>query len=81
MAIIFKGNFILRGQFQGTIFLRGNYPRGQLSGGGAIMQGAIIPGAIFLGVNCPRTSLYALSFKTGIFMPFASSFNAANQLM
>ena len=66
----FQGKFYFEGAISGD-----NFPQRQLS------SGAIIPGAIFLGVNCPRTILYALSFKTGIFMPFASSFNAANQLM
>lgn len=50
MAIIFKGNFILRGQFQGTIFLRGNYPRGQLSGGGGqSCKGQLSRGQFSLG--------------------------------
>ena len=61
----FQGKFYFEGAISGD-----NFPQRQLSSG-----------AIFLGVNCPRTILYALSFKTGIFMPFASSFNAANQLM
>lgn len=68
--LFWGGNF--RGQFSlEAIILGGNCP-----GGGGIMQGAI-----FLGVNCTRTIVYALSFKTDIFMPFACSFNAANQLM
>ena len=67
--ILFWGGSF-RGQFSlEAIILGGNYP-----GGGGIMQGAI-----FLGGT--RTIVYALSFKTDIFMPFACSFNAANQLM
>ena len=77
----FQGKFYFEGAISGDNFPQRQLSSGAIIRGGAIMQGAIIPGAIFLGVNCPRTILYALSFKTGIFMPFASSFNAANQLM
>ena len=77
-GILSGGNFlwsncpgaIICGQSsRGTIFLGGNYPRGQLSGGNfprgqlssgvinleAIIQGIIIQGAIFLEGNCPDT--------------------------
>ena len=37
---------------QGAIILRGNWPRGELSGWG-INQGGIVQGAIDLGGNCP----------------------------
>ena len=66
-AIIFGGNFIVRGQFSRGQLSGGQFSSGQLSSGaiiwGAIIQGAnvwgaIIRGAIFLGDNCPDTVSY-----------------------
>ena len=53
--------------------------KGQLSGGefflGAIIQGTIIWGAIFLGGNCGRTiNAFFLSFKTSVH-PFCFIFS------
>ena len=59
VAIIFRGNFMVRGQFSRgqfsseAIILGGNCPGSNYRG--AIIQGAVIPEAIFLGDNHPRT--------------------------
>ena len=53
--------------FRVEIFLGRNYPGGNCPGTiiwEAITQGAIVRGAIFLGVSCPRTfQKYSLYFK------------------
>ena len=58
-AIIYEGNFMVRGQLSGGQFPSGAIVRGAIFLGGnclgAVMRGAVILGAIFLGGNCPRT--------------------------
>ena len=74
-GVIVQWQIVWRAIVQRRIFLRGNYPWGQLSSGsivqeqlsgGAIMRGAIIRGPIFLGWNCLDTKILIYLFETFI---------------
>ena len=64
-GVIVQWQIVWRAIVQRRIFLRGNYPWGQLSSG-SIVWGAIIRGPIFLGWNCLDTKILIYLFETFI---------------